>query len=334
MNNDLFPLIGRYFWLVGIGFGAFGYLRAQRRVPARARDAATEDRIRRYRRIWFGAQMLPWLWMGLALLSGGARDVWSFMQLRDGNPFVTAFVGLVFALAVAFAGWTFAGGARTIVELELAVAMGSRFAGITERGAKALAAAGVAAVPLWIAACTLLLGPRSFHPESQTISADGYQTVYDLGLAGWESWTFPAFGLVFVLLGIGMVVFRNDLRMRGPALMRRVFPFLWLGFAVIWTFTAFASTYGTHRRLAAALADGEARVVEGEVTHFIPMPAAGHAMERFCVQQACFAYSDFVVAGGFNHTASHGGPIRAGLPVRVTYLGNVILRLEIAPGGR
>ncbi|MEO7576992.1 MAG: hypothetical protein ABIT83_05210, partial [Massilia sp.] len=67
------------------------------------------------------------------------------------------------------------------------------------------------------------------------------------------------------------------------------------------------------------------------VADFVPMPAAGHAMERFCVQQACFSYSDFVIGGGFNNTASHGGPIRAGLPVRVTYVDGDIVKLEIAP---
>ena len=49
-----------------------------------------------------------------------------------------------------------------------------------------------------------------------------------------------------------------------------------------------------------------------------------------------FQYSDFMYSGGFNNTASHGGPIRPGLQVRVCYLPgpsddeNVILRLEAA----
>ncbi|WP_322021733.1 MULTISPECIES: hypothetical protein [unclassified Burkholderia] len=54
-------------------------------------------------------------------------------------------------------------------------------------------------------------------------------------------------------------------------------------------------------------------------------------MERFCVGQVCFSYSDYVVTGGFNNTASHGGPIRAGLPVRGSYVDGLIVKLEVAP---
>ncbi|WP_321797617.1 hypothetical protein [Burkholderia sp. BCC1988] len=67
------------------------------------------------------------------------------------------------------------------------------------------------------------------------------------------------------------------------------------------------------------------------MTAFEPMPYGGHAMERFCVGQVCFSYSDYVVTGGFNNTASHGGPIRAGLPVRVSYVDGLIVKLEVAP---
>jgi len=65
------------------------------------------------------------------------------------------------------------------------------------------------------------------------------------------------------------------------------------------------------------------------VTRFKPMPPSGHAPEEFCVKDRCFQYSDFEVSPAFNTTSSHGGPIREGLPVRVTYVGNAIVRLEV-----
>ncbi len=59
------------------------------------------------------------------------------------------------------------------------------------------------------------------------------------------------------------------------------------------------------------------------------MPYAGHTKERFCVEDKCFTYSDFVPTIGFNNTSSHGGPIKAGMPVRVTFVGNTIIKLEV-----
>jgi len=79
---------------------------------------------------------------------------------------------------------------------------------------------------------------------------------------------------------------------------------------------------------------GEYQTVEGTVTHFDPMPYEGHKTECFSVQDKRFCYSDYLIAPGFRNTASHGGPIRSGLPVRIAYRTtgrhNTILRLEIA----
>jgi hypothetical protein len=73
-------------------------------------------------------------------------------------------------------------------------------------------------------------------------------------------------------------------------------------------------------------------VVEGIVADFQPMPYGGHASECFTAGSRRFCYSDYEFSPYFRNTASHGGPVRARLPVRVTHLGNSILRLEIAEG--
>ena len=86
---------------------------------------------------------------------------------------------------------------------------------------------------------------------------------------------------------------------------------------------------------AAKVCQEPAKVVSGVVTDFVPMPSGGHAYEHFCVHHVCFDYSDFVHTGGFNNTSSHGGPIRAGMDVRISYVersiepGNVIVRMEV-----
>lgn len=159
-----------------------------------------------------------------------------------------------------------------------------------------------------------------------------YQTVFDIATAGYKSWNFPAFGLVGIAAGALLVARRKHLpgTWAKRPVASAVFAWFFLVFAVLWTAMAFVATYGDYRSLSDAERSGKVQVVEGLVTDFHPMPASGHAMEKFCVSGTCFEYSDYVVTGGFNNTSSHGGPIRAGLPVRVSHVGDRIVKLEIA----
>jgi len=83
-----------------------------------------------------------------------------------------------------------------------------------------------------------------------------------------------------------------------------------------------------------AFISGQYSTVEGPVEQFDPMPFEGRRLECFSVQETRFCYSDYVVTPGFRNTASHGGPIRSGLIVRIAYKrigsNNVILRLQVA----
>jgi len=162
-----------------------------------------------------------------------------------------------------------------------------------------------------------------------------YRVVFDIADAGYKSWPFPTFGLLFVAMGLLMVVYRTNLPVlaawRGHPRLAAAFSYFVLGFAVLWTSLTFYSTYHEYLELAAARTSNEARIVEGVVTNFRPMPITGHAMESFCVNRGnCFDYSDNVITAGFNNTSSHGGPIREGLNVRVMFVGNSIVRLEVA----
>jgi hypothetical protein len=151
-----------------------------------------------------------------------------------------------------------------------------------------------------------------------------YRTVFDVTVAGFKSRSFPATGLIFIAIGIVLVA------IRGKLTNKRWFPFIFLTFAIVWTATTGFSTFSEYRTLREAAEGGKVLVVEGKVSDFVPMPRSGHAMESFCVSGVCFAYSDYVVTSGFNNTSSHGGPISEGLPVRVTYVGETIVKLEVA----
>jgi hypothetical protein len=158
-----------------------------------------------------------------------------------------------------------------------------------------------------------------------------YRTVFDITVAGYKSWTFPAFGLAFVAAGAVLVSLRRRLPGWWPKdpRPRDVFAFAYLGFALLWTATTFLVTYSEYVRLRRAVENGRTDVVEGVVSQFKPMPPTDKGMERFCVQKECFEYSNNVVTAGFNDTSLHGGPIREGLAVRVTYVGNEIVKLEV-----
>jgi len=157
-----------------------------------------------------------------------------------------------------------------------------------------------------------------------------YEVVFDISQAGFRCWWFLAPGVVFVFVGCGLVYFRHRLPVRGPRWCRRVFPIGFLGFAILWTVTAFGSTYLEYVQLRRALASGTASVIEGRVEGFDPMPYTGHKDESFVVAGKRFQYSDFEATSAFNNSKSHGGPIDDGLQVRLWYVGNRIVKVAVA----
>jgi len=169
------------------------------------------------------------------------------------------------------------------------------------------------------------------------MNADHFVKVFDVLDSGFKSWSFPAFGLIFV--GIGLLLFflpkiieaTGLPNLKFPSRGQTVFRYVFLGFAILWAVLAFLQTYSAYLRHEALARTNECRIIEGPVENFTPMPSTGHAMETFSVAGVKFSYSDYVVTDGFNNTASHGGPIRSDSYVRVCYdpSDHVILRLEI-----
>jgi hypothetical protein len=157
-----------------------------------------------------------------------------------------------------------------------------------------------------------------------------FQLVFDADQAGYRQWWFPAFGLIFVAVGLVMLAYRRMNPSSGRTRWSRVFPYLFTGFAVFWVSLTFVGTFSDYWKLRQALRSGQFEVVEGKVVDFVPMPASGHAMERFTVNGHRYEYSDYEVSAGFNNTQSHGGPIHEGLIVRIADVHGKIARLEVA----
>jgi len=162
------------------------------------------------------------------------------------------------------------------------------------------------------------------------MNSGGFHTVFDASNSGYRYWWFPAIGLVFVGIGLAVPTLIRTGAFRKPApWMEKWFPRFFLGFAIVWTSASFLATFVEYRTSVNALKANNAQVIEGPVTDFHPMPFSGHADESFVVNGVKFAYSDYVVTAGFNNTASHGGPIREGLVVRIWHFRGRILRLDV-----
>jgi hypothetical protein len=161
-----------------------------------------------------------------------------------------------------------------------------------------------------------------------------YAVVFDAARGGYPNWSFVAVGFLFIAIGAGLVLFRHTLATKRRAWLGRtagaLFAYFFLCFALFWTLAAFVVTHGAYAKVRDALAQHRAEVVEGRVEDFSPMPYGGHAFESFTVCGVRFSYSDYVISPGFNRTSTHGGPMRSDLWVRVTFVGDVIARLEIA----
>lgn len=152
-----------------------------------------------------------------------------------------------------------------------------------------------------------------------------YVTVFEITQKHFQ-WWFSGFGLVFIVIGIVFILVGRKWASQKRA---KITGYFMLAFASLWTVIAFTSTFSEYSRFIKAYKTGDYAVVEGNVENFHPMPYEGHQSECFTVQEERFCYSDYLVQAGFNQSASHGGPIREGLPVRVAYYDGQILRLEV-----
>ena len=161
-----------------------------------------------------------------------------------------------------------------------------------------------------------------------------FNVVYDAAKQGYPAWHLNGIGLVLVCAGLLLVLAPNLMQrllpygLQGSA--RRIFSWVFLCAALLGAFATFRGTTRPYDAAATALRNHRYSVVEGRVTEFVPMPLTGHARESFVVGGRKFSYSDYILTGCFNNAASHGGPVRSGLLVRVSYTGNCILRLEAA----
>jgi hypothetical protein len=153
-----------------------------------------------------------------------------------------------------------------------------------------------------------------------------YRLVFDVVEAGYNGWLYPMYGLAVGGAGGTFLAWR---RARSAAIPLRSalekwqppsrdwLPYAFFGFILCLSVVKAVSSYLDYRAARDAELQGTAQTIEGTVSDFKPAAAHTRSVESFCVQDRCFSYSD-------------GEPIHDGLQVRIKYLGDEIIRLEVA----
>lgn len=105
---NLFNLFARYFWLPGIVMTGFNYF-SSKRIAAASGPASprASDEAKVLRRRLAVVLALPWVVMGVGTLVGGVPDIWRYFRPQDQNPYVLAWFGTIFSVAILFAWWVF-----------------------------------------------------------------------------------------------------------------------------------------------------------------------------------------------------------------------------------
>lgn len=164
----------------------------------------------------------------------------------------------------------------------------------------------------------------------------GYQTIFDVAQKTLP-WNNLLYVLPIALIGFEIFVLRRHVgnsftrneTMLACALLLAMLSIVLIG---LWSFS------DDDRTSKSRFSNEQFYVTEGEVEDFKPMPFEGHALESFRVQGHQFSYSDYIWTPCFNNSSSHGGPIRSGLSVRISYYElsgtplserNCILKLEV-----
>ena len=161
-----------------------------------------------------------------------------------------------------------------------------------------------------------------------------YQTVFDASAPNASKWLIIMYGVCFVLIGVCIYIVAAAL-LKNTSIRRAIIIYattvggLMAASALLWSFGLF-NQFRTEQQIAKySLDSGQTLVATGVITNFRPEDVNHKIDESFSVQGVNFSYSHFIVNGGFNASSPFGGPVRNGLPVRVFYLGNYILKLQI-----
>jgi len=157
------------------------------------------------------------------------------------------------------------------------------------------------------------------------------QVVFDstTSEAGWLLSASPYLlvGAVLVLFGL-WVAHVNWKRGWGPRL-------LGIGLTLMLIFAVLSRYPYYHWVFFSQYLDfGPDQTVEGPVEHYLARQSGEVNFEQFTVNGVLLGYGSLGLPKCFHRPAANGGPIREGLPVRITYNGSCIVKVEIRKTSR
>lgn len=154
----------------------------------------------------------------------------------------------------------------------------------------------------------------------------GYRTVFDVTHVGVQ-WVIPVlmftFASLFALMGWGLRT-SDDRAFVNKGLIFEIGGSTGIFAAVV----AFCVNTGEYYVAKKALVTRQCSVTEGVVTEFVPMPDGGHSTESFRVNGVKFEYGSGWGSTVFNSEWNKGF-IHDGVPARITYRGQNILKVEV-----
>ena len=154
-----------------------------------------------------------------------------------------------------------------------------------------------------------------------------YHTVYEISPITGDLLGFILTPLLFIVFGIAMVKGWVEFKGKRPS---KYFGYFFIGFSLRGEILLIVDSSTKYVDMKRELRSGQYRIVEGGVEDFVPLQDFGNKRESFSVNAVRFSYSDFINTQCFNTSSTHGGPIRANLRVRISYVDNCILKLEVA----
>jgi hypothetical protein len=149
-----------------------------------------------------------------------------------------------------------------------------------------------------------------------------YQTVFEISHESFH-WAYPAWEFGATAAAAGFAWLGKRIKLRNWQI-----GYVVTGAALLLFTTGTWGDYTNFRRLHKAYQNGQYSIVEGEIEDFVPYQAHNHD-ECFSIKGVRFCYSDVNPTPGFHTIRENGGPLHSGLRVRIAYVSDDILRIEV-----